>query len=215
MKIFTVQNLVFLIVCFVVFLGLSIWVFVVHKKFIASIKNMKADLYFKKNSKSYLINVADNRKRIYVSQPGAQLNIDPYRDSVLDVEGFDPNLTLKTYIPKEKTFGFKRFLRVMSIILFVLSLLTIILSSILMLSEFFHQDLVEILHMEYTRGFFDYFKEYDVVFGVFFLNCFSVISILTISDTIKTFRNYSPLYLRKFNQEELAFTYAPVIIEVR
>lgn len=186
-----------------------------HKKFISSVKEMRADFYFKKNSKSYLVNITDNRKRIYVTKPGRQLTINPYWDSVNDLDGFDPNLTLKTYVPKEKPFGFKRFLRVLSIIFFVLSFLIILISSTLMLAEFFHQDLVELLHMEYTRGFFDYFKEYDVVFSAFFINCLSLISILMISETIKTFRAYSPLYLRKFNQEEMAFTYAPVVIEVK
>ena len=123
------------------------------------------------------------------------INIDPFRDRIDTSDGYDSNLTLKTYIPKEKNFGFKRFLRGLFIILFCLSFVIIVLSSLLMLSEFFHQDLIELLHMEYTRKFIDYFKEYDVVFA--------------------SFQAYSPIYLRKFNQIEYANTYAPVVIEIK
>lgn len=215
MKIFTTQNLIFLIIASVLFLAIFLWILIAHKKFVKSIKEMKADNYFKKNSKFYLVNVVDNRKRIYTSKNGVNIYIDPYREALIQNDAYDPNLTLKTYIPKEKNFGFKRFARGVFIVLFSLSFVVIILSSILMLTEFFHQDLVELLHMEYTRSFFDYFKEYDVVFGTFYINILCATSIFVISDTIKVFEAYSPIYLRKFNQSEYAFTYAPVMIEIK
>lgn len=215
MKIFTTQNLIFLIVTGLISLVVFICILISHKKFVNSIKEMKADNYYRKNSKFYLVNVVDNRRRIYFSKNGMNINIDPFIDRVDNSDGYDPNLTLRTYIPKEKNFGFKRFLRVVFIILFSVSFVVIVLSSILMLSEFFHQDLLELLHMEYTRNFIDYFKEYDVVFVSFFINALCATAILTISDTIKVFQAYSPFYLRKFNQIEYANTYSPVIIEIK
>ena len=215
MKIFTTQNLIFLIVSGLIFIVIFIWMLIAHKKLMNEIKEMRADNYYRKNSKFYLVNVVDNRRRIYCSKNGMNINIDPFRDRIDTSDGYDSNLTLKTYIPKEKNFGFKRFLRGLFIILFCLSFVIIVLSSLLMLSEFFHQDIIELLHMEYTRKFIDYFKEYDVVFASFFINVLCAAAILIISDTIKVFQAYSPIYLRKFNQIEYANTYAPVVIEIK
>ena len=51
MKIFTTQNLIFLIVSGLIFIVIFIWMLIAHKKLMNEIKEMRADNYYRNNSK--------------------------------------------------------------------------------------------------------------------------------------------------------------------
>lgn len=214
MKIFTVQNLIVLCVMLAAFFIAMIIMISLHLNLLKKIKNIEARNLYLDNTNSYVLNVSDNRQRILISKKPITINVDPYSSYFKGEQYFDKNLTLRTFVPKRKTFKFKRFIRFLLVLIFIVSLLTVIFSSVLMLGDFFHQDIVKLLNMEYTRSFWEYFKNYDLLFGAFLLNVLSFTAIRLISNTIINYRKYEPIYLKKLNQEEVNKTYSPVYIKL-
>ncbi len=214
MKIFTIQNLIVLCVMFAVFLVVMIIMISLHLNLLKRIKNMEARNLYLDNTNSYVLNVNDNRERILVSNKPISMYVDPFTSYAKGEQYFDKNLTLKTYVPKKKTFKFKRFIRFLMILVFIASFLTVVFSAILILGDFFHQDIVKLLNMEYTRSFWEYFKNYDLLFGAFLLNVLSFTSIRLMSNTMINYRKYEPMYLKKFNDDEMRKTYSPVYIKL-
>lgn len=214
MKIFTIENLVVLCVMIALFIVIFTIMICLHHSLIKKIKNIKAKNLYLDNTNSYVVNVNDTRERILCSTKPIDIYIDPFKAYRGANENLDSNLTLKTFVPKRKTFRFKRFVRFLLIILFVLTLLSVLLSALLMLGDFFHQDIVKLLNMEYTRSFWEYFKNYDLLFGSFLLNALCFTGIRLISNTIITYRKYEPIYLKEFNDNEIKKTYSPVYINL-
>ena len=213
MKIFTVQNLVFLLVSLGVFIVICTISLTMHFKTTKRIKTLNDKELFYKNSKFYDIVVEDKRERIITSTHGRDVYIDPYFQ-YCGGNTSNQEITLRKFVPKTKKFRLKKVVRFLFILLFIVSITSVVLSSILMLTDYFHQDLVSILHFEGSRGFFDYFKEYDVIFGSFFISALSFLYIILINDTIKTYNRFEIYYINMFNAIEEQRTYAPVYISV-
>ena len=194
MKIFTIENLVVLCVMIALFIVIFTIMICLHHSLIKKIKNIKAKNLYLDNTNSYVVNVNDTRERILCSTKPIDIYIDPFKA----YRGANENLDL----------------RFLLIILFVLTLLSVLLSALLMLGDFFHQDIVKLLNMEYTRSFWEYFKNYDLLFGSFLLNVLCFTGIRLISNTIITYRKYEPIYLKEFNDSEIKKTYSPVYINL-
>lgn len=213
MKIFTVQNLVILIIMVVISIAILITMFVSHSNMIKKIKNLEAKNVFMSNTQSYVVNYPDTRERVYHSDSPMEFHID--RLNAMNSGKTDEyGLNLRTFIPKEKNFKAKRVWRVILIIVFTISVLVVVLSSILLLGDYFNQDIVKILHMEYSRTFWEYIKSYDLLFGSFFVSMICFTGIRMISDTIINYKRMEQTYIKVYNMREYQKTFAPVYINI-
>ncbi len=171
------------------------------------------DVYFR-TAKRKETEAIDNRKRIYYTTEPCHLIVNQY-NQFEEQKGRD-HIKYFKFVSKKRALGWRRFIRFLAVIFFIVGLAALLISAALILAEFFTKE--ELITLEFFSKIPEitkFFLSYNILMISFGVVLISFVTMKLISSSIRTYRVCEPFYLERLNIDEVNRAFEPIRIKVK
>lgn len=187
---------------------------IIHRSFRIKLQSGNGLEVYKETAKRNETSAIDNRKRIYYTTEPCNLIINQYNQ--FEEQKNSEQIKYFTFTSRKHALGFRRFLRVVSIIFFTLGLIVFLVSAALLIAEFCTTEkLVTIGFFANIPQIVEFLMSYNTLIVSFGVALISFITIKLISSSLRTYKVCEPFYLEKLNMDEVARAFEPIRIKVK
>ncbi len=187
---------------------------IIHNRFKVKLQSGEGLDVYEKTAKREVAEAIDNRRRIYYTDDPCHLIVNQY-NQFEEQKGRD-NLKYFKFKPRKRALGWRRFFRVIFLILYILGLICVLLSAGLIIFQAFASGDIT------TYDFFNtipevvkFFLSYNTLMIAFGVMLISIVSFNLICASIRTYRICESFYLERLNMDEVNRAFEPIRIKVK